>query len=243
MSFVLAIILIIVFLLFVANDSASIATKRENYKKEFPPCKLQEEYLLSCEYYYKYLMEGRNDAFEASMHDARKKIWEDGYLPSSLENGGMSLFQKAEECGNLYKSWRYCCGPYEMKPTCPPISHDNTSKPGERQNALGVAAWRDEDASPYNVKGLRIAKYPDPASWKKYCEWIDGWYEDIVVNVLVSSGVVTFDTNQNPCINMEVAKTKDDIPDFYYALYGMQSKYETILRKHSERLSSFKIES
>lgn len=239
MSFVLAIILIMICLLLVANDSASISAKRENHKREFPPCKLQEEYLLSCEYYYQYLMEGRSDAFEASMHDARKKIWEDGYLPSSLENGGMSLFRKAEECGNLCKPWRYCCGPYEMKPTCPPISYENTANPGERQNALGLAAWRDEDDSPFHVRGLRTAKYSD-ASWRQYCEWIDAWYEDIIINVLVSSGVVEFDANQNPCINMEVAKSKDDIPNYYYSLCGMQSEYEAILRKHSEKLSSFK---
>ena len=85
MPLVICIFLIILLWGFCAGQKADLTKGRESYQRDFPPLQLQEEYLLIYEFYHKYLMEGREDAAGDAYYDARKIIYDSGYLPSYCE--------------------------------------------------------------------------------------------------------------------------------------------------------------
>lgn len=76
MALILCLILGLLFLGYCASDKSKLRQRQNDYMKDHPPCKLQEEYLISCELYHQYLLEGRKDAYGDAIYDARRKIYE-----------------------------------------------------------------------------------------------------------------------------------------------------------------------
>lgn len=187
MALILAIFLGLILIVYCANDKAKLTAQRAQYEKNHPPCKLQEEYLLACEYYHRYLLEGREDPVGDALYDARTKIYADHYLPSSLEQAGMSYFGQAQD--NLRSPCFYSYNAPMMRPDDPPIIKHNTKGYGEPSNALGLAAWREQDAYPSAPGSLKKAKYTE-VQWRVYCEEIDRRFEGLVLESLVSWGLV-----------------------------------------------------
>lgn len=242
MSLILTIFLGLILVAYCAHDKAKITTQRTKYEKDHPPCKLQEEYLLSCQYYHRYLLEGREDPVGDALYDARTKIYASHYLPSSLECAGMSYFGQAKD--NLRSPWFYRYGVPRMQPDDPPITKNNTKRYGEQSNALGLAAWREQDADPIPLRSLKKAEYTE-IQWRVYCEEMDGRFEDLVVDSLVSWGLVDGvarenQSNINPYpfhakwIN---AATLTKLPiEVQRSIQCCGDIYEAILDKHQSEL-------
>ena len=93
MAFVLFLLFLIIVLAMAANSSGQKAYMIKQAKKEYPPCKFQEEYLLACKYYQEYLRDGsRLDPKGDAIYQASADIWMQGYLPTGLQSSGMSTF-------------------------------------------------------------------------------------------------------------------------------------------------------
>lgn len=237
MPLIITLILLVVLWMYCANDKANLSKRRNDYEKDHPPCKLQEEYLLSCELYHKYLREGRKDAAGDAMYDARYKIYQDGYLPSSLELGGRSLFSKAGD--NLRNKWLYSYSSPWMEPTDPPISIPNTAGYGNSPNSQGLAAWRDLDASPTELRSLKHAKYTD-IGWREYCKKMDDIYERLVIESLISWGVININkSTKQPWINSDIARTIKKCPSLFSNIYMCREEYEDIIERHKEEIPVF----
>ena len=224
MPLIITLMLLIILWMYCANDKANISKRRNDYEKDHPPCKLQEEYLLSCEFYHRYLLEGRKDAYGDAIYDARRKIFDDGYLPSSLEMAGRSHWNKAGD--NLRTRWLYRYGAPWMEPSDPPISIPNTAGYGNSPNSQGLAAWRDLDASTTALRGLKKAKYTD-IGWRQYCQKIDAWYERLVLESLIDSKAVF--------INHHTGQ----VQIIYNRLAPYIKEYEEIIKKHKDEIPTY----
>jgi len=86
MAFVLALLCGVFLLVICGGDSAKKTLKETTWYANHRPRKMQEEYLLGCELFHKYRLEGMEDldAKRRAMYEARKKIFDDGYRPHDL---------------------------------------------------------------------------------------------------------------------------------------------------------------
>ena len=93
MALVVGLFLFFIVLLMMASSSGQKAHMMRQGKKEYPPCKFQEEYLLACKYYQEYSRDGsRSDPKGDALYQARTDIWLQGFLPTALQSTGMSSF-------------------------------------------------------------------------------------------------------------------------------------------------------
>ena len=187
-----------------------------------------------CELYNRYLRENRKDPAGDAMYDARKKIWQDRYLPSSLELPGMSMFKEMDK--TLHARYYFESENRWMQPDDPPIYKGNTAGYGEGSNAQGLAVWRDRDSCSYASRGLKSAKYND-AQWEQYCAQMDEWYERLVVESLISWGVIN--VNKKPrekWINMRIVDSIKKSSTFSNNVRMCKKQYEQIVEKHKDEL-------
>lgn len=239
MSFVVCIFLVILLWGFCAGQKADLEKGRSSYQRDFPPCKLQEEYLLICEFYHQYLMEHREDAEGDAYYDARKIIYESGYLPSPLEQVGMSYWPKRQD------EMRQACG-YKICGTIivaadPPISIQNTNPPRQGSNACGLARCREEDSYACNLKSM---EHISDAKWEKYCNEMNDRYEKLVVQSLVDWDVIFPEKVNGKWIDLTKVPMLPS-NDWFCGLDLCQSwvdmyHYEEIVEKHKDELSAYR---
>ena len=239
MSFVVCIFLVILLWGFCAGQKADLAKNGASYRRDFPPCKLQEEYLLICEFYHQYLMEGREDAEGDAYYDARKIIYESGYLPSPLEQVGRSWWPKRQD--DMRRPCSYKVGNAVMTADDPPCSIGNTNPPRQGSNALGLARWREEDSYACNLKSC---EHISDKKWEQYCNEMNDRYERLVIQSLVDWDVVFPEKVDGKWLDITKVQLLPE-NDWMYGLDLCQSwvdyhHYEEIIEKHKDELLTYR---
>lgn len=167
MAFLIMLVVIVVLIVYGVADSYAKTEGPKRHHKNHPPCKYQEEYLLASEFYKAYRQDSsRKDPEGDALFDARKKIWESGYLPSVIYYEGMDQFDEY---------------PIRMRKPHEPIPY-LTGRP--RRRILNKCRQKDKDG----LRGLYLAEYCtrvrkdllyDYAGWKAYCDRMDEWFDKL----------------------------------------------------------------
>lgn len=191
MALIIAILLGICFWLYCANDKANILKRRNDYAKDHPPCKYQEEYLLACGYYHQYLFDGEpiNDAYGHALKSARIDIYNSGYLPSHLVSAGLSFYDEDAPAMQMKSSFS---AHYWIEPHDPPngVSTWKDRKYGTIKYT-GFVDIRDKETNfAYLQTDLRTSKYKDDKKWIAYCKGLDDKFDSLVIQSLVDYGIV-----------------------------------------------------
>lgn len=193
MAFVLTIVFLLLLLLYCANDKANKTNRISAYYKDHPPCKYQEEYLLACEYYHKYLFDGESaqDAYGHALKSARIDIYNSGYLPSNLELCGTSGYDPNSE-GITKKKLLYSNA--YLEPHDPP-NGITIHRSNNQFDIVGIFFFRHEDHDGYGTIGDREFATHNPNNksdqkWKEYCDQLDAKFDSLVIQSLVDYGIV-----------------------------------------------------
>ena len=239
MSFVICLFLIILLWGFCAGQKADLARGRVSYQRDFPPLKLQEEYLLICEFYHKYLMEGREDAAGDAYYDARKIIYDSGYLPSPLEQVGRNWWPKRQ--ADMRCPCGYKVSGAVMAADDPPCSIENTNPPRHGSNACGLARWREEDSYACNLKSCEQIS---DKKWEKYCNEMNDWYERLVIQSLVDWDVILPEKVNGRWIDLDKVPLLPTNGWFVGVdlrkSWVDQRHYEEIIEKHKDELPTYR---
>lgn len=196
MAFILTILLLLALALYAANSKADKRIASNNYYKTHPPCKFQEEYLLACEYYHKYLFDGESyqDAVGDALRSARIDIYNSGYLPSNDESCGTDGYDPE---GQGIRNVTVFLDGTRMTPHDPPNGATIRTGGGYSLQYIqcGLFDYRRRDESvctgigdkEFNTWKDNNKKNP---KWMAYCKRLDAKFDSLVIQSLVDYGIV-----------------------------------------------------
>ena len=204
MAFVITLVLVLCLLLYAGNSKADKLNAIASYNKTHPPCKYQEEYLLACEYYHQFLFDGEQeqDARGNALFEARKKIFQGGYLPSYLASAGLSYYDESAPAMRTHSSF---AAHYWIDPHDPPngISVWKDHKYGEIEYTGFFDIRYEETNHTCLLTDLRNQEYKNDKKWAEYCKQLDEKFDSLVIQSLVDYGIVDGNTHEGSAYILE----------------------------------------
>lgn len=207
MAFVLTIVFLLLLLLYCANDKANKTNRISSYYKDHPPCKYQEEYLLACEYYHKYLFDGESeqDAYGHALKSARIDIYNNGYLPTCFESAGLSCFD--QDAPIMERPVFFWGGEYQLEPHDPPNGLSGVTEYNIgyiKRKLLGLMTIRKKETNfAFCSTDLRTTEYKSDQKWKAYCDQLDAKFDALVIQSLVDYGIVDGEIHEGEAYIMD----------------------------------------
>lgn len=178
MAFIWTLLLLGILWLCCANDKAN----RRMTAKNFPSCKYQEEFLYASELYCQYRDEGRQDPSGDAWYDARRRVYDQGYLPTPLDYCGRREFSQHP----LSMRGPMPIGGAKIDLCDPPKSWDidicRSIDEGDRMRGF--------KSSPEYLKSIQKDVYYDEDGWKLYCSEIRDRFWDLLINRLAKFGLI-----------------------------------------------------
>lgn len=201
MAFVIALFLLLLLCLYSASSSADKRNAMSTFYKTHPPCKLQEEYLLACEYYHKYIFDGERpqEACENALRSARIDLFNAGYLPSCYQLSGTSLFEANDP---IMKQETHPINNNLLSACDPPSGVDIVDSSTLVYHGL-MSIREDETNFTCCASDIRRLEYKNDKKWAEYCKQLDEKFDSLVIQSLVDYGVVDGNTHDGSAYILE----------------------------------------
>lgn len=171
MAFAMALLFLLLLIGWNSNNELTAANKREQYKKEHPPKKIMEEYLLTWEKYLMYMVEETTlyDALHKAIIEARQEIYHSGYTPS-FYGGPYSGVEEVIRNFEKYEEYDKVTWWWSQNDPCYGLSDWNYSKVPDLK-AFGCHRESDKWHGYYRAFWDEKKKDYDEDAWFQY--WLE----------------------------------------------------------------------